>query len=293
VAGSGPFADDERCQDFVADMKTQREALGWTQQQLADECNVSVSLIANIESYQRAPLIEHGEAIDKAFRLRQRMFTRAARAIQGQSFPEAFARFPDEEATADDLYIWEHSLVPGLVQIEPYTRAIFETLLNITPEEVNRKVSGRMSRQDVLFRKDKPPRLWALVDESALRRPVASPEVMYDQCMHLLELSKLANVSLAVVPYSAGGHIGLEGACTIVERDGLPRIVNLADLGDGRVTEDPVIVRRVALRFRSLQHEAMSNGASRDAITRMAETWKESARTGARALAAVPPADSA
>ena len=293
MAGSGPFAEDERCQDFVENLVRMRGLAGWSQPQLADKCHVSRAVISNIESFQRTPLVEHGAGIDRAFKLKN-MFEVKARAIQNRSYPEAFASFPEQEATADDLYIWEHSLVPGLLQTERYAKALFETLLNIMPEEVDRLVSARLARQDVLFREDgHRPRLWALVDESALSRPVSSPEVMYEQCQRLLEVSRMPNVSLAVVPYSAGGHIGLDGACTIAERAGMPHIVNLADLADGRVSEDPVIVKRVALRFRSLQHEAMSNGASRDTITRMTETWKAQARTGARALTAVPPAGSA
>jgi hypothetical protein len=74
---------------------------------------------------------------------------------------------------------------------------------------------------------------------------------MYEHCQHALEVSRLPHVSLAVVPYADRWHIGLLGACTIVERDGTPRVVNLEDLADGRVSEDPEIVRRVALRFRA------------------------------------------
>jgi len=262
----------------------------WTQQNLADECHWSVSVVSNIESFQRAPQVVHGEGIDKAFKL-PNVFVAKARAIQSRSYPESFASFPEEEAAADDLYIWEHSLVPGLIQTEAYMREIFSKVAHITPDEVDRLVSGRMSRQDVLFREDSPPRLWALMDESALVRPVATPEVMHQQCLRLLEVSRLPHVSLAVVPYSAGGHVGLTGAGTIVERDGSPRIVNLEDLGDGRFSEEPALVRRVAVRFRSLQHEAMANGASRDFIARMAETWK--AQTGGRVLTAVPPVTSA
>lgn len=60
---------------------------------------------------------------------------------------------------------------------------------------------------------------------------------MRDQCAHILEALKLAHVSLVLLPCSAGGHIGLEGACTIVERNGSARIVNLTDLADGRVSD--------------------------------------------------------
>jgi hypothetical protein len=99
---------------------------------------------------------------------------------------------------------------------------------------------------------------------------------MYEQCMRALDVSRLPHVSLAVVPYSAGGHIGLLGACTIVERDGIPRAMYLDDMVDGRVVEDPALVRQAAVRFRSLQHKALPDGDSQSMIERLAkELWKE------------------
>jgi transcriptional regulator with XRE-family HTH domain len=290
----GPFAEDEKCREFVANLKVMREMRVCSQADLAAECSYSTSVVSNIETFQRAPLVEHGLAFDKAFKLKD-VFARSAREIQGGSFPEAFVDFPEHESTADDLYIYEHSVFPGLVQTARYARAVFRTLPNVTPDDVERKVSARMARQDVLFREEgHRPRLWVLLDEAALVRPVAAADVMHEQCTHVLELSHMPNVSLAVVPYAAGGHIGLSGACTIVERNGVPAIVNLDDLADGRVSDDAATLRRVALRFRSLQHEALPGVASRDMIARVAEElWNGTAPTGAPALTALPTAGSA
>lgn len=290
----GPYAEDEKCQDFAGNLNTMLEAKRWQRADLAAACNYSYTVISNILTFVRAPTVPNGEAFDRAFKLTD-VFTAKARAIRGEAFSESFTSFAEHEATADDVYIYEHSLIPGLVQTEAYARAVFRTLLNITDEEVERLMSARMSRQEVLFGKGrKHPRLWALVDEAALDRPVGSARVMHDQCMRILEVSKLAHVSLAVIPYSAGGHIGLTGACTIVERDGSPRIVNLEDFADGRVSEDPAIVRRAALRFRGLQHEALPSGASRDMLIRKARRWQELASSdGARVLTALPTGDSA
>jgi hypothetical protein len=294
VPGSGPWADDELCRDFVENMVRLRKVFDWTQEKLASEAVLGKGVIANIESFQRAPLVEHGQAVDEAFGL-SGMFALKARAIQSRSFPEAFQDFPAHEATAHDLYIYQHSVFPGLIQTERYMRAVFGTLPNLTPDEIDRLVAGRRTRQEIVYRDDpRPPRVWALVDEAALRRPVADADVMHEQCMHALEVSRLPHVSLAVVPYAVGAHIGLSGACDIVERDGVPRVVNLDDLADGRVSEDPALVRRVALRFRSLQYEALSGGDSRDMIARIAEgVWNGKAPTGARALTALPTADRA
>jgi hypothetical protein len=291
---SGPYADDEKCRDFAENMEMLLSGFGWSRADLAGRCNYSVSVVQNILGFQRAPTVDHGEAFDKAFKLKN-VFAAKARVIRGESFPEAFQDFPEHEAAAHDLYIYEHSVFPGLVQTERYMRAVFGTLPNMTKDEIDRRVADRAMRQAALRREEPaPPRLWALVDEAALRRPVADADVMHEQCMHALEVSRLPTVQLAVLPYSAGGHIGLSGACTIVERDGVARIVNIDDLADGRVSEDPVIVKRVALRFRLLQHEALPSTASRDMIKRIdEELWIGSAPNGARALTARPTAASA
>jgi hypothetical protein len=287
VAGSGPYAGNEMCRDFVENLVRLRNAYKWTQAELAAACPYSSGVIANIEGFQRAPLVEHGRSIDKAFGLKD-MFEGKAKAIQGKSFAEAFEDFPAHEAKADDLYLYEHSVFPGLTQTERYARAVLSAWPNITDEEIDQRVSGRMARQDVLYRADtRPPRVWALVDESALRRQVADAAVMYEQFMHALKVSALPTVQLAVVPHVGRWHVGLLGACAIVERDGAPRVVNLDDLADGGVSEDPVIVQRVALRFRTLQAEAMPTRASRDMIARMAEElWNGTAPNGVRALSA-------
>lgn len=284
----GSWAEDEGCQDFVRNLEQMLAGFGLSRADLAVRCNYSVSVVQNILGFQRAPTIEHGEAFDGALSLND-VFAAKARAIRGKSFPEPFQDFPAHEATAHDLYIYEHSVFPGLIQTERYMRAVVGSVPNIRADEVGRRVSGRLTRQEVLTREEsQPPRLWALVDEAALRRPVAAPEVMYEQCMHALEVSQLPHVSLAVIPYAARWHVGLLGAFTIVERDGIARMVNVEDIADGRVLEDPATVRRVALRFRALQHEALPGADSREMIARMAEElWNGTSSTGGRALTAV------
>lgn len=290
---AGPFADSELCQDFVKNLRAMLDMKGWLPKDLASEAKYAYSTVANIMSFNREPSAMNGQAFDAAFGVT--VFEAKARAISSGSFPKAFEDFPAQEATAHDLYIYQHSVFPGLIQTERYMRAVLSAWPNIRPEEVERRVSGRAARQEVLYREEpQPPRVWALVDEAALRRPIAGDAVMYEQCMHALEVSQLPHVSLAVVPYTDRWHVGLLGACDIAERDGVPRMVNMEDIADGRVSEDPALVKRVALRFRALQHEALPPVASREMIARMAEElWNGKAPTGARALAAVATADHA
>jgi hypothetical protein len=272
---AGPFADDEKCQDFAANLEKMLGGFKWSRGDLAARCHYTVSVVHNILGFQRAPTVENGEAFDEAFGLND-VFAAKARSIRGESFPEVYQAFPVQEAGAHDLYVYEHSVFPGLIQTERYARAVLSAWPNIRAEEVDRRVSGRLARQEAVYREEpQPPRVWALVDEAAIRRPVAPADVMYEQCMHALDVSQLPHVSLAVVPYRERWHVGLLGACTIVERDGVPRAMYLDDLVDGRVMEDPVQVRQAALRFRALQHESLPGGDSRDMIERLAEElWK-------------------
>jgi transcriptional regulator with XRE-family HTH domain len=272
---SGQFADDELCKDFVKNLVSLRGKLGWSQEKLAGESHVGKGTVAMTESFQRKPQVDHGIAYDKAFGL-DGMFAAKAQVIQGEGFPVVYRDFPAHEALAHDICLYEHSVFPGLLQTEWYARAVLATWPNVRPDEVERRVDARLTRQKVLRREEPPPpRVWALIDEAALRRPVGGADVMYEQFMSTLEVAQLSNVSVAVVPLAAGGHFGLLGACIIVERDGAPRAMYLDDFVDGGVTEDPSRLAQATVRFRALQHEALRGGESLDMIERLAkELWQ-------------------
>jgi hypothetical protein len=292
---AGEWADDEGCKDFVANLKRMLEGYKWSRAELAGRCNYSVSVVSNILGFERKPTIPNGIAFDGAFGLTD-MFAAKARAIrEGEAYPEAFVDFSIREREADELCLFEHSLCPGIFQTEEYAREVLRTKAGRSVEETQRLVDARLARQGILARTDRrPPQVWALIDEGALRRPVAPAPVMYAQCMRLVEVGDLPNVAVTLVPYSAGGHTGLLGAFTIAAQQGKPGIVNVEDIVDGRVSDDPALVAETWLRFRSLQAEAMPTTVSRVMITRIAEElWNGTAPVGARALTAVTTAGSA
>ncbi len=98
-------------------------------------------------------------------------------------------------------------------------------------EEIDRRVSLRLARQQILTRTD-PPQLWAVVDEGALRRPIGGPGVIRGQIEALIEATKLPNVRLQVIPFHAGGHAAAGGSFTILrfpDQD-LPDVVYIEQL---------------------------------------------------------------
>ena len=196
--------------------------------------------------------------------------------LRNLPFPASFRSFAPHEADATALYIFEHSMIPGLLQTPDYARAILETHPDVTEEVVSERLAGRLSRQSVLDRDDPPPPVvCALIDQSALMREIGGPAVMRDQLAHLVAVSHRPNITVQIIP-NTGAHPGLLGAFTVADLGGSAGIVNLEDIADGRVTEDAATVSMVALRFHSLRGDALSKGASRDLIEGVIqERWKD------------------
>ena len=133
----------------------------------------------------------------------------------GDVLPEWFQVYVGLEEAAKLIRTYEVQFVPGLLQTEEYVRAIATRHLSVSPEEVERRVALRMTRQQVLTRPS-PPRLWVVIDEAALRRKVGGRDVMRGQIERLIEASKLPNVTLQVLPFSVGSHSAEAGAFTIL-----------------------------------------------------------------------------
>jgi DNA-binding XRE family transcriptional regulator len=134
----------------------------------------------------------------------------------GDVLPQWFRTYVDLESAAALIRTYEGQFVPGLLQTDDYMRAVVRGAhLDESSEEVGRRVRLRMARQTVLTR-DHPPRVWAVVDEAALRRPVGGPEVMRGQLERLVDASKLPNVTLQVLPFGAGAHPGMVGSFSVL-----------------------------------------------------------------------------
>jgi hypothetical protein len=150
----------------------------------------------------------------------------------GDVLPAWFRAYVDLESAASLIRTYEGQYIPGLLQTDDYIRAVVQGAhLTDTSDDVGRRVRLRMARQTLLTR-DHPPRLWAVLDEAALRRPVGGPEVMRGQLERLLEATKLANVTLQVLPFATGAHPAMAGAFSVLRfgDQELPDVVYLEHL---------------------------------------------------------------
>jgi len=150
----------------------------------------------------------------------------------GDVLPSWFRTYVDLEQAATLIRTYEGQFVPGLLQTDDYMRAVVRGAhLEESGEEVGRRVRLRLARQMLLTRQG-PPRLWAVVDEAALRRPVGGREVMRGQLERLIEATKLPNVTLQILPFAVGAHAAMGSAFSILrfaDRE-IPDIVYLEHL---------------------------------------------------------------
>jgi Domain of unknown function (DUF5753)/Helix-turn-helix domain len=119
------------------------------------------------------------------------------------------------EAAASSIREYELQFVPGLLQIESYARGVIRLGNAVAEDEVLRRAEARMSRQEIL-RRDSPPKVWAVLDESALRRVIAGRDVMRAQVRHLIDMCDHPAVTLQILPFSAGPHRAMGGPFTIL-----------------------------------------------------------------------------
>jgi hypothetical protein len=191
--------------------------------------------------------------------------------------PAWFQSYLGLEMAADLIRTFELQFVPGLLQTPEYARAVLKfgrQDLPLPRAEEDRLVALRMSRQDVLTRQ-RPARLWAVVDEAVLRRPIGSPAVLKAQLEYLIEASRRHNVTLQIIPFAKGGYISTGGAFTLLRyNDGdLPDIVYIEHLTsaiylDKREELDTYVVTMDAVSITAAQPRETEN-ILRQAIARL------------------------
>jgi transcriptional regulator with XRE-family HTH domain len=151
----------------------------------------------------------------------------------GDVIPSGFDLYIGLEGAARSLEEYSPELVPGLFQTPDYARAVIQNNTRLPLEEIDRRVQLRVQRQVLVTRPTASPTLRAILNEAVVHRVVGGPEVMAAQLHRLAELNERPNVSIRVVPFSAGAHRGLD--------TGPFKIMRFPTTGDGRDHEPPTV----------------------------------------------------
>jgi transcriptional regulator with XRE-family HTH domain len=202
-----------------------RENRGITAQQAARAIRASESKISRIElgrnSFREVDIADLLTLYGiKDVAEREQMLSLASQANQPgwwhryqDILPTWFQAYIGLEESAESIRSYDSQFVPGLLQTEEYAAAVIE-LGEFTLEETDRLVYLRKERQRRFTTGSL--RLWAIIDEMALRRPVGNPGLMRAQLEYLLELSERPGLTLQVTPYPAGGSYLVPGSFSIL-----------------------------------------------------------------------------
>ncbi|MCN9239279.1 helix-turn-helix domain-containing protein [Streptomyces sp. RY43-2] len=173
----------------------------------------------------------------------------------------------EDEAVREDHFCCVY--VPGLLQTRAYSTALQKANeVPLEPEEIERLVDIRMKRQEILTR-PKPPRLWAILDESVIRRVVGSPEIMKEQLGRLLEANESPHITLQVLPFSKGAHAAALGNFVIIGGAEAALDVVYVDFHTGSLfLEEDEELDRYRLAFQYLRAQALDMEASSAMIHR-------------------------
>jgi transcriptional regulator with XRE-family HTH domain len=245
---------------FGSELRRYRESAGLSQERLGVVINYTGALVGMIETAKRTPTREFAEACDVALNT-DGTLSRLWPLVNRLNYPKWFRPFVEHESTATSIHTWEPQIIPGLLQTGAYAHAL---LMACWSEDADQKVAARLERQRILTG-PKPPELWAIVDESAIRRRVGGSAVMREQ-LALLSESASRRVVLQVMPLEIGAHAGTDGGMTIFGFRDAPDVVYAETPTDGQLTGDADIVARCRFRYDLLRAGALSPEASTELI---------------------------
>ncbi|MFF8269212.1 helix-turn-helix transcriptional regulator [Streptomyces sp. NPDC016562] len=251
---------------YAYELRRLREAAGLKQAQLGEIIYCTGSLVGMIENTKRVPTRDFSERVDAALGT-DGHFSRLVGLVLRSQLPTWFQAFAEMEARAAYLSTYQAQLVDGLLQTEPYARAVLRVW---NEENLDARVAARMERQRILDREN-PPLMWVVLSEAVLHQEIGGREVMRNQLAHLLAQQKRQWVQVQILPFDAGAHAGQPGSFSLLRLEDEHDLVYTEDFVQGHMTANPQALKEGSLRYDHLQAAALSVEKSAALIARVME----------------------
>jgi transcriptional regulator with XRE-family HTH domain len=277
-----------RRRELGALLRKLRTEKGLTVEQAADRLLFSMSKLSRMET-------GHGVATPRDVRdlcdlygvtdeaERDHMMNLAAEAKQQawwQSYDLPYSTYVGLEAEATVISDFQSSVVPGLLQTADYARAGHEGAMpRLSSAEIERRIEAKLTRQAILTQGN-PPSFRAVLDEAVLHRMVGGSLIMGFQLKRLIEVARLPNVTIQVIPFTLGAHPAVESNFNILEMLApTPGVVFVEGLVGSIYLERPEDLARYHQIFERLQNIALS---PKDTITLIAKVRGQSTEAKSR-----------
>ncbi|MEV7341552.1 helix-turn-helix transcriptional regulator [Streptomyces sp. NPDC093544] len=261
---------------YGAELRYQRELAGLTLEQLAEGSFRGVPFLSQIERGERRMTLDLAKHVDQKLDT-DGFFERRcedARRARQSGHAEYFADVAEMERHAETIEDWAPMIVPGLLQTGAYARAIVRAAMpRASDDEVEEKVNARMARAE-LFDSENPPKFWAILDASLIRRPALPDEQMAGLLVHIAELARTTRSILQIVPETAAAHPFMMGMTRIMTFADAPPVVYAESLHSGQLIDYPALVKQYRESYDLLRAVALSPEASLTMIEAAAEDYR-------------------
>ncbi len=255
------------------ELLTARLKKGLTQQQVAVAMEWSLSKVNRIEKAKSRISANDLRALLRLYEITDKEQTEELLALARASrqdpwwrrysnvAPPVLLDLIDYEFAASAISQFETMFVPGILQTEEYASAVLQVFYDdeASADRVAALVVLRTRRRELLTAENAPEFSFVL-DESVIHRVVGSPSITSRQLMHLVDLAKLSNVTIRIVPFAASVHPGMKGSLKVVEFEDTPDedVVFLEDPRGDFISDDPAEAQNYLDDFRRIKEKSLS-----------------------------------
>ncbi|MFI1400842.1 Scr1 family TA system antitoxin-like transcriptional regulator [Streptomyces sp. NPDC020681] len=194
-----------------------REFAGLRQRELAERVCVHEETIASVEQGRRPLKPDLAKVLDRVLDTKRALETAVANMPEIDLVPAWAEQYMDIEREAIALSFYANQVLPGLLQMENYARAVFRNKVpTLSEEEINAQVGARLERQEILHRKE-PPTSSFIISEAIVVDRLGGDEVYRETLRHLRACTDLPGITLQVMPLGRETHAGLAGPFILLE----------------------------------------------------------------------------
>lgn len=248
---------------FGVQLRSSREARGWSQPDLAERMGYSHTHISGVETALKFPTLRFAQSADAALGTGATLEVMWW-GIRNSALLEGFPDHAAQEARATEIRVFEPSIIPGLLQTPAYAAALAAAAVqrgSVTSAQAEERLKFLATRQRLLNRPT-PPLVHAVLDESCIHRPVGGKAVMLGQLEHLEELAQRPRVIVQVAPLALAEHAPFRVFVTLLTFTDRAVVGYSESLERGYVVRDPETVKAWETDYDRLQVEALPQAAS-------------------------------
>jgi len=284
VDGGSPLVQRRRLR---SELRSAREAKGLTQDQVAHEMDWSLSKIIRIEGASssisandlKALLSLYGitesERVDSLLTLAKAGRERSWWSAYRDAAPSLLLQLIEYESVASAIRQFETLFIPGILQTEEYARAVIQNYYDDEgpgSDKLRALVELRVRREGLL-NSEHSPSFNFMLDEAAVSRLVGGSSVMRSQLRRLIAVAEKPNVTVEIVPFSAGLHPGMRGPFEIIEFvDSLDKDIVFVETPRGDIiSDDPKETKSYRDAFDRLEKASLGPRDSLALLARIAE----------------------